>query len=110
MHCIIKRIAVKNDEFVINLEIVGRTYPVTIKRGDEQDEYMMRKAAKRVQQNVIQYKQHFAKSIEDRDLLAMVAVQLALEVVLLEERNDTQPFTHKIQQLTETLEDYLTAK
>jgi cell division protein ZapA len=101
---------VKNDEFVINLEVAGRTYPITIKRGDEQEEYMMRKAAKRVQQNVIQYKQHFAKSLEDRDLLAMVAIQLAMEVVLLEEKNDTKPYTHKIQQLTETLEDYLNGK
>lgn len=100
----------RNDEFVINLEIAGRTYPVTIKRGDEQEEFLMRKAAKRVQQNVIQYKQHFAKSLEERDLLAMIAIQLAMEVVLLEERNDTQPFTHKIQQLTETLEDYLKDK
>ena len=104
----------ENDEFVINLDVAGRTYPVTIKRGDEQEEYLMRKAAKRVQQNVIQYKQHFAKSEEDRDLLAMIAIQLAIEVVDLEEqvialeaKNDTKPFTHTIHQLTKTLEHYL---
>ena len=97
----------KNDEFVINLEVAGRTYPATIKRGNEQEEFLMRKAAKRVQQNVIQYKQYFAKSVEDRDLLAMIAIQLALEVVSLEDRNDTKPFTRKIQKLTETLDDYL---
>ena len=100
----------ENDEFVINLDVAGRTYPVTIKRGDEQEEYLMRKAAKRVQQNVIQYKQHFAKSEEDRDLLAMIAIQLAVDVISLEEKNDTKPFTHKIQQLTKTLENYLIDK
>ena len=97
----------KNDEFVINLEIAGRTYPVTIKRGDEQEEFLIRRATKRVQQNVIQYRQHFDKSSDDRDILAMIAIQLATEVVLLEEKNDTKPFTRKIQQLTETLENYL---
>ena len=85
-------------------------YPVMIKRGDDQEEFLIRKATKRVQHHVIQYKQHFAKSVEDRDLLAMVAIQLAMEVVNLEERNDTKPFTHKIQQLTKTLEGYLTDK
>jgi cell division protein ZapA len=101
---------VRNDEFVINVEIAGRPYPVKITRGDEQEEFLIRKAAKRVQQNVLQFKQYFAKSVENRDLLAMVAIQLAAEVIDLEERNDTKPFTHKIQQLTETLDNYLRNK
>ena len=99
-----------NDEFVINLEVAGRTYPVKIKRGDEQEEFLIRKAAKRVQQNVTQYKQHFAKSEEERNLLAMVAIQLAVDVITLEDKNDTKPFTLKIQQLTEMLDNYLKDK
>lgn len=97
----------KSDEFEIKLEVAGRQYPVMIKRGDEQQEFLIRKAAKRVQQHVIQYKQHYAKTVEERDLLAMVAIQLGLEVIILENKNDTKPFTEKIQQLTGTLEDYL---
>ena len=83
---------------------------MTLKRGNEQEESMIRKAAKRVQQNMIKYKLYFAKSVEDRDLLAKVAIKLAMELLLLEERNDTEPFTRKIQQLTETLVDYLLDK
>ena len=100
----------KNDVFEIKLEVAGRPYPVTIKRGDEQEEFLFRQAGKRVQQYVMQYRQFFAKSVEDRDLLAMTAIQLALEVVVLEEKNDTKPFTQKIKQLTETMEDYLQVK
>jgi len=100
----------KNDEFEIKLDVSGRQYPVMIKRGDEQQEFLIRKAAKRVQQHVIQHRQRYAKMVEDRDLLAMVAIQLALEVIILENKNDTKPFTQKIQQLTETLEDYLQNK
>ena len=98
----------ENDEFVIKLDVAGRIYPVIMKRGEGQEESLIRKAAKRVQQDVTQYKQHFAKSEEDRDLLAMIAIQLAVDVISLEERNDTEPFTHKIRQLTKTLGNYLT--
>jgi cell division protein ZapA len=101
---------VENDEFVINLDVADRAYPVILKRGEEQEESLMRKGTKRVQQYVIQYRQHFAKIEQDRDLLAMIAVQLAMEVVSLEDRNDTIPYTLKIQQLTKTMEDYLTDK
>ena len=100
----------KNDEFEIKLDVAGRQYPVMIKRGDEQQEFLVRKAAKRVQQHVIQHRQHYAKTVEERDLLAMIAIQLALEVIILENKNDTKPFTQKIQQLTETLEDCLQNK
>jgi cell division protein ZapA len=95
---------VKDDEFVINLEVAGRIYPVKIKRGDEQEEFLIRKAAKRVQQDVLQFKQYFAKTVENRDLLAMVAMQLAVDVISLEEINETEPYTRKIQQLTEMLD------
>jgi len=110
VHCTVKRIAVRDDEFVINVEIAGRPYAVKITRGDEQEEFLIRKAVKRVQQNVLQYRQFFAKSTENRDLLAMVAIQLATEVIELEARNDTKPFTDKIQQLTQALDNCLKDK
>jgi len=100
---------VENDEYVINLKIADKMYSMKIKRGDEQ-EYWIRKAAKRVDQYVNEYRAHFAKSVENRDLLAMIAVQLANHADHWEERNDTEPFTRKIQQLTEMLDDYLTDK
>ena len=37
----------------------------------------------------------------------MVAVQLVMDMIPLEEKNDTQPFVEKIQQWTEKLEHYL---
>ncbi len=97
----------KGDEFIIHLEIAGKKYPVTLKRGDEQTEQWAREAAKRVQQMYLQRKSHFAKSLEDKDLLAMVAVQLAMDIIPLETKNDTEPFTDKIQVWTKKLEDYL---
>ena len=107
MHCTPKRIAVKNDEFEIKVKVAGRLYPVCLKRGDERQEYLIRQAATRIQQLELGYRQHFVKSLDDRDILAMAAIEIARNLVILEEKNDTKPFTHKIQQLTATLEDYL---
>jgi cell division protein ZapA len=98
---------VKNDEFEIKVKVAGRLYPVWLKRGDERQEYLIRKAAKKIQQLELEYRQYFVKSLDDRDILAMTAIEIARDLVVLEEKNDTQPFTHKIQQLTNTLEDYL---
>ena len=97
----------KSDEFEIKVKVAGRLYPVWLKRGDEQQEYLIRKAAKRIEQFELAYRQNFVKSLEDRDVLAMAAIQIARDLVILEEKNDTKPFTHKIQQLTNMLEGYL---
>ncbi|MDR2233355.1 MAG: cell division protein ZapA [Tannerella sp.] len=97
------------DDFVINVEIAGRPYPIRLDRGDSREESLFRQAAKRVQQNVLQYRQYFAKSVEERDLLAMIAIQLAYEATVLEEKNDTKPFIQKVQKLTGIMEEYLQA-
>ena len=101
---------IEEDEFVIHLDVAGRTYPVKIKKGNEQEEFVIRQAVKRIQQHVIQFRQFYVKSVDDRDLLAMAAIQLAIDMVSLEEQIDTKPFTQKIQQLTKMLENYLPDK
>jgi cell division protein ZapA len=95
------------DEFDIRLEIAGKMYPVPVKRGDEQEEFLYREAAKLVQIEVLRYKQHFAKTVNERDLLAMVVLHLARQVLQLGEKNDIEPYVHKIQQLTDLLECHL---
>ena len=97
----------ESDEFEIKVKVAGRLYPVWLKRSDEQQEYLIRKAAKRIEQLEIAYRNRFVKSLDDRDVLAMAAIEIARDLVILEEKNDTKPFTHKIKQLTDTLEDYL---
>ena len=97
----------KSDEFEIKVKVAGKLYPVWLKRGDERQEYLIRKAAKRIEQLEIEYRQGFVKSLDDKDILAMSAIEIARDLVVLEEKNDTKPFTHKIQQLTNTLEDFL---
>ena len=86
-----------DEEFLINIVVAGKKYPLTIKRHEEE---LARAAAS-------QYRQHFAVEVDTKDLLAMVAFQLSMHNLELEKRNDTNPFTDKIQELTTELEGYL---
>ena len=78
-----------DEEFLINIVIAGKKYPLQINS------------------KIPQYRQHFAVEVDTKDLLAMVAFQLSMHNLELEKRNDTNPFTDKIQELTTELEGYL---
>ena len=94
-----------DDTFLINIKIAGKEYPLTINRKEER---LVRAAAAQINSKILQYQASFpSASLEARDLLAMVAFQLSYENLQLEDRNDTTPFTEKIQQVSKELEDYL---
>ncbi|SEG04342.1 cell division protein ZapA [Parabacteroides chinchillae] len=94
-----------DDPLGIHLNIAGKSYPLTIERKDEE---IYRKAEVRVREVVSLYHSRFGSDM--KDLLAMAAVHLALQNLQLRDKNDTSPFTEKIQQLTAELESYLKEK
>ena len=93
-----------DNKFLIHVDIAGKSYGLRIERSDEQ---LVRDASKQIRDKMNQYRQAFADSnVDVKDLLAMVALQLSLNNLELKEKNDTSPFTDKIQQLTEELEGF----
>lgn len=97
-----------DDKFVIHVEIAGRDYALTIPRGDEE---LTRAAAKQIRNKINQYREHFkAADVDMKDLLAMVALQLSVDNLMLEDRNDVSPFVEKIDTLNNKLEEYLGTK
>lgn len=97
-----------DDKFLIHLEIAEKSYGLWIDWGDEQ---LARDAAKQIRNKINQYRQHFTQSdVDVKDLLAMVAFQLSMSNLQLEDKNDTSPITNKIQELTGELEKYLKDK
>lgn len=92
-----------NDKIKINLQMAGTSYPITIEREEEE---IVRKAAKQVDNRVIAYLKHYQEMPKER-ILAMVAYQFALENLQMKGRNDTEPYTTKIKELTEELEAYI---
>ncbi len=95
-----------NEKFLINIEIAGKKYPLTI---DRQEEEIMRAAAMQLNSKLLQYRQHFNSKLDVKDLLAMVAFQLSLENLRMEKRNDTGPFVDAIKRLTGDVEACLNA-
>ncbi len=95
-----------SDKIRINLQIADNNYPLWIERDDEE---MVRKAAKQVNMRLNKYRERFPTVGADR-LLGMVAYDFSLENQKLEDRNDTMPYTEKVKELTEEIEDYLRQK
>lgn len=90
-----------DDKFLINIEIAGTKYPLTINR---QEEEVVRAAAAQINSKILQYRQYFNSEVNIKDLLAMVAFQLSLTNLKLEKRNDTAPFMDTIERLKEEVE------
>ncbi len=91
------------DQIKINLQIADAYYPLTIKREDEE---MVREAAKQVNLRLNAYREHY-KTLDTDKILAMVAYQFSLERLQLQDKNDTEPYTAKIEELTKELEQYI---
>ena len=91
-----------NDKIKINLQIADSNYPLTINR---QEEEMVREAAKQVNIRLNAYREYY-KNLEPEKIIAMVAYQFSLEKLQLMQRKDTTPYTEKVKELTELLEDY----
>ena len=75
------------DELSIKVSIGGRTYPLTIQRDEEE---IIRKAAKKVEDTLLQFQQNYAVR-DKQDLLAMVALQMAYTSVKIREQPGVGP-------------------
>ena len=98
---------IMSNEMLITLEVIpgNRKYPVNIKADDEE---LVREAARQLRLKINAYEQTFSEAgLTKLDLMAMVALDIATSHMRLENKNDTVPFTTKIQQLNEKLKDYL---
>lgn len=91
-----------NDKIRVNLLIAGNTYPLTIRREEEE---LVRAAAKQINDRLNTYRAHYPTLEEDR-IIAMVSYEMSVENLKLKQRNDTLPYTNKIEELTNELEDY----
>ncbi len=88
-----------DNEFTINVSICDRSYPIRINRNDEEK---IRKAAKKINDTVSQYRQVYSNK-DGQDFLAMVALQFATRVVESEEHFEVQPVIEELGKLDEQL-------
>ena len=80
-----------DDKFLIHVEIAGKSYGIRINRSEEQ---VAREAVRQIRKKMDQYRKKYSD----------------VENLKLEDKNDTSPFTEKIQELTDELESFLKDK
>lgn len=94
-----------DDFFTIQLNIADKVHKLRCKRSEE---VLARRAARLVNEKILQYGGHFNNpDIGLNDLLAMVAFHFSVEKLKLEEVQDVSPVYDKIDELSLKLEEYL---
>lgn len=92
-----------DDKLSIRVNIVDRFYPLKIDRDDEEK---IRKAAKLINERVLQYKQRFADK-DIQDFMAMSALQLVSRMIELESKMEVPEIVNNLKDLNEELTEYL---
>ncbi len=88
----------------INVTIVDRSYPLKIRRADEE---RVRKAANRINDTVAEYQKLYGKNNDGQDFLAMAILQFATKLIEFEEKNDTLPIVDKLRNIDDLLANFL---
>ena len=88
-----------DDKLSIRINIADRYYPLKI---DRKDEEKIRKAARSINEKVLQYKQKYTDK-DTQDFLAMAALQFVLKVLEGEEETVDNEIHEKIRELNDKL-------
>ncbi len=94
------------EKLSINIKIDGRMYPLKV---DKENEEKYRKAAKIINDIVLQYRQRYSQS-DSQDFLAMTAFQFVVKNLELEDKVDQSPLFDSLKKLDEELGEYLLLK
>ena len=92
-----------DDKLTIRVNIADRYYPIKI---DKQEEEKVRKAAKRINDTVLQYRKLY-KDKDSQDFMAMAVLQYVNKLIEFEDKQNIAPFVEEIKEIDSELEDYL---
>ncbi len=88
-----------DDKLSIKINIADRYYPLKI---DRKDEEKIRKAARSINEKVLQYKQKYSDK-DSQDFLAMAALQFVIKVIDTEGETKDDEVYDKIRELNDEL-------
>jgi len=91
------------EKLSIRINIAERYYPLKIDRKDEEN---IRKAAKMINEKVLQYNKRYNDK-DTQDFLAMAALQFVIKLNESEDRNEVEPILSEIEQLNEQIEQLI---
>ena len=92
-----------DDMFSIRINVADRYYPLKIDRSDEED---IRKAAKMINDKVLQYKQKYVDK-DIQDFLAMASLQYVIKMLELENKVESSDMTKSLDELVSMIDQVL---
>ncbi|HLW08427.1 MAG TPA: cell division protein ZapA [Marinilabiliaceae bacterium] len=95
-----------DNKLSINVKVAERSYPLRV---DREDEERIRRAAKLINDKVLQYKQRYSDK-DVQDFLAMAALQYVIKALELENSQDLSPVMDAVSALDSKLNDILSEK
>lgn len=94
------------DKLSIKVNVAERYYPLKIDRSDEEK---IRRAAKMINDRVLQYKQRYTDK-DTQDFLAMASLQFVIRMLEREEKLDVNPVLEDLSDLERDLDDFIERK
>ena len=92
-----------DEKLSIRVNVADRYYPLKIDRNQEE---VIRKAAKMINEKVLQYKQRY-KDKDTQDFLAMASLQYVIKVIESENKADVSPIYEEIRMMEQELSEFL---
>jgi cell division protein ZapA len=92
-----------DNKLSIKVNVADSTYPLNI---DRKQEEVIRKAAKMINEKVLQYKQRY-KDKDTQDFLAMASLQYVIKVIELENKADVAPVYNELKAIERELSEFL---
>jgi cell division protein ZapA len=92
-----------DDKLSININIADRIYPLRIDRKEEEN---IRKAAKIINDKVVQYKQRYP-SKDIQDCLAMATLQFVIQKFDNEKQIEYSPIVEELERMNDFLAEFL---
>ena len=91
------------DKLSIRVNIADRYYPLKIDRVDEEK---IRRAAKMINEKVLQYKQRYTDK-DTQDFLAMAALQYVIKVIENDTNLEGSPVLDELEDLNNELDEFI---
>ncbi len=95
-----------DDKLSIRVNVADRYYPLKVEREDEEK---IRRAARMINEKVLQYKQRYTDK-DVQDFLAMAALQYVIRLIEEEEKLSNDYLPDAIKELTQKIEAVLDEK
>lgn len=92
-----------DDKLSIRVNVADRYYPLKVSRDEEEG---IRKAARMINEKVLQYKQKYVDK-DIQDFLAMAALQYVIQLLGLENKVEDKDVSQSIRQISEKIDAIL---